>query len=201
MLITGTQNKKLKQIFNMLPAQTMGHSMRTGLLLQTFTEDLIETAPVLIGGTSGSIGATDMIFCAREFGFYHHLGDVTLPGRDEDASAVRDMISSVFDGAWNSGGYYMTSLLQTIETNCLRWDGKDGGMEKGKKIPFWGRACAVAGTFDELCFKGAYTPRKAMKRLAELSGSVLDPELVTAFIKCYPAVRSLEQRPACRRSS
>jgi len=191
MMISAVQKKQLQQLFDTLPQNVKAHSIRTGIGLQVLVSRICADTPEYISDNQKALCTADAVMCAREFGFYHHIGDSS--SKNTRYSSPREMISSIFDGAWNVNGFYAHGLLDTIETHDEHWDGSGlpNGL-RGIQIPFWGRVCAVAEVYDNICSApNAPSPSKAMKQLKALSGTVLDPELTAVFAECSGELRSL----------
>ncbi len=75
-----------------------------------------------------------------------------------------------------------------VRTHHERWDGTgypDG--LRGEEIPVGGRVIAAAEVFDALTTSRPYqdkmTPEQAIDRLADLSGTVLDPKVFEALTR------------------
>lgn len=191
MIISEAQKRQLIQLFNTLPKNIKGHSMRTGIALEIFTSRILVMHPEYLSNETGSVSSLHIIHCAREFGFYHHLGEMPKKaGASEDAPAAKERILSVFTDSWNSNGFYVHGLLDTIETHEEHWDGsgKPGGL-RGNHIPFWGRACAIAEKYDLLTIGASMSQRKAFEQISHLSGRYFDPTLVPIFLECAKELR------------
>ena len=180
MMVYSAQKKKIKRLFDALPASVMGHSIRTGIIMQTFIDALMASAPGLLE-KQGVTDYDDMLTCAREFGFYHHIAD-------NSEKSPADLILHIFKGAINADGFYVNGLIDTVETHSEKWDGSGEKKLSGHTIPFWGRVCAIAEAYDNLT--NTSTPRKAISIMSSLSGIAFDPELCSVFLKCYPELRS-----------
>ncbi|HUM82202.1 MAG TPA: HD domain-containing phosphohydrolase [Lachnospiraceae bacterium] len=193
MIISESQKKQLQTLFNALPSDLKGHSIRTGITLQIFVSKISTVAPKYLSKEASS-GSMHIIHCAREFGFYHHLGDsLKISEGSSGISAARKLILPIFKGSWNSNGYYAIGLLDTIENHCEKWDGS--GCPKGLSgtdIPFWGRACAIAEQYDLICSRQPRSNNTAMKELIRLAGKSLDPDLVSIFKECSDSLRILK---------
>ena len=70
--------------------------------------------------------------------------------------------------------------------------------KKGDEIPLFGRIVALGDVYDALSsprsYKDPWPEEKVLAVIREESGKHFDPELVEAFIKCLPAIRSLGKR-------
>ena len=171
------------QLFNTLPADIKGHSMRTGIALQIFMAKIITDYPDYQIKEKNRIESAHVIECAREFGFYHHLDEAKLKG---GASAdAPHAIASIFRGSWNANGYYVQGLLDTVESHRERWDGNGlpSGLKK-EEIPFWGRTCAIAEEYDIQTAVRGISQREAMRFLMHAAGTSFDPALVSIFTAC-----------------
>src|SRR6266567_4613005 len=83
---------------------------------------------------------------------------------------------------------HLGDVVSMVRTHHERWDGTgypDG--LRGEEIPVGGRVIAAAEVFDALTTSRPYqdkmTPEQAIERLAELSGTVLDPEVYEALTR------------------
>ncbi|MFO7809796.1 MAG: HD domain-containing protein [Candidatus Delongbacteria bacterium] len=79
------------------------------------------------------------------------------------------------------------------------WDGT-GYPEgpRGSQIPVFGRIVALADVYDALSckrvYKEAWKEDDVLDEIKKLSGSKFDPEVVEAFFKCLPVIRSAARR-------
>lgn len=81
---------------------------------------------------------------------------------------------------------HLGDVVAMVRTHHERWDGTgypDG--LRGEEVPLGGRVIAAAEVFDALTTSRPYqeklTPEQAAERMAELSGTVLDPRVVDAL--------------------
>ena len=84
----------------------------------------------------------------------------------------------------------MKDIIPGLLHHHERWKG--GGYPqglKGKEIPLAARIITVADTFDAMTtnrpYQKAMTEEKALERLNELAGEVLDPDVVQAFLAAH----------------
>jgi HD-GYP domain-containing protein (c-di-GMP phosphodiesterase class II) len=79
------------------------------------------------------------------------------------------------------------------------WDGT-GYPEKpsGEDISIFGRVVAVADVYDALSckrvYKEAWEEDAVLDEIKKLSGTKFDPEVVDAFFKCLPVIKSIAQK-------
>lgn len=201
MLITDVQRDKLMRIFNELSIEKKKHCIRTGIYLQIFMEKLTALAPEAYMKNIG-ISNADAVFCAREFGFFHEIGGLNKAASHEEhendsgeSIQQSEVVAPIFANAWNSKGYYVSGLKSTIDNCRERWDGS--GEPRGlrmEEIPFWGRMCAVADVYDEIC-SGQHPKavKKALEELSAMSGTMFDPKMAEIFISCYQPLRALHR--------
>jgi hypothetical protein len=195
MIISESQKKRLWQLFNSLPADVKGHCMRTGIAQQIFISHLISVYPEYKISEKSVITTSHIVQCAREFGFYHHLGDTkTAAGASNDVPSAKERILEIFKDSWNGNGFYVNGLLDTIETHTEHWDGSGypNGLSEDS-IPFWGRVCAIAEEYD-IMTTSSLSQKKAMERLAMLSGKLFDPKLVIIFRGCAKELRTVQKQ-------
>ncbi|MCI2049404.1 MAG: hypothetical protein LKJ76_06740 [Lachnospiraceae bacterium] len=195
MMINELQRKRLQQQFDLLSAQVKGHCVRTGLIMQIFTEQIIISAPSIPAENKIHINNNELILCARELGIYHHLGDSVTPDKSKDPEEnLRDLLQSVFKSSRNANGYFARSLLDTMESHEERWNGS--GLPRnlhGDEIPFWGRVCAIAEAYDTSFFLCAeHSQKKAMRELSDRAGSDFDPDLMEIFQLCSKKLHMLD---------
>jgi len=81
---------------------------------------------------------------------------------------------------------HLEHIIAMVRSHHERWDGTgypDG--LKGEAIPLGGRIIAAAEVYDALCTSRPYqdklTPEATVERMAELSGTVLDPKVLDAL--------------------
>jgi HD-GYP domain-containing protein (c-di-GMP phosphodiesterase class II) len=81
---------------------------------------------------------------------------------------------------------HLEHIIAMVRSHHERWDGTgypDG--LKGEAIPLGGRIIAAAEVYDALCTSRPYqdklTPEGTVERMAELSGTVLDPKVLDAL--------------------
>jgi len=82
---------------------------------------------------------------------------------------------------------HLGDVVSMVRSHHERWDGT-GYPEglRGEEIPMGGRVIAAAEIFDALTTSRPYqermTPEQAVERLADLSGTVLDPKVFEALM-------------------
>jgi putative nucleotidyltransferase with HDIG domain len=83
---------------------------------------------------------------------------------------------------------HLGDVVSMVRSHHERWDGTGypEGM-RGDEIPIGGRVIAAAEVFDALTTSRPYqdkmTPEQAIERLADLSGTVLDPKVYDALTR------------------
>jgi len=86
---------------------------------------------------------------------------------------------------------HLGDVVSMVRSHHERWDGT-GYPEglRGEEIPVGGRVIAAAEVFDALTTSRPYqdkmTPEQAIERLADLSGTVLDPKVFDALTTSRP---------------
>jgi putative nucleotidyltransferase with HDIG domain len=83
---------------------------------------------------------------------------------------------------------HLGDVVASVRTHHERWDGTgypDG--LRGAEIPMGGRIIAAAEVYDALTTARPYqekmTPEQAVERMADLSGTVLDPDVHEALVR------------------
>jgi len=96
------------------------------------------------------------------------------------------------------GSSRIISAARTIAlTHHEKWDGSGYpyGLT-GENIPLYGRLCAIADVFDALTidrpYKPAWSTDKTFDLIKEQSGKHFDPQLVDAFVRCYPNILNIK---------
>jgi putative two-component system response regulator len=91
---------------------------------------------------------------------------------------------------------HLGDIIPAVRHHHERWDGTgypDG--LRGEEIPIGGRIIGAAEVFDALSTSRAYqekmSPEKAIERLADLSGTVLDPKVYDALASVVARRRTL----------
>ncbi|HXM37700.1 MAG TPA: HD domain-containing phosphohydrolase [Gemmatimonadales bacterium] len=83
---------------------------------------------------------------------------------------------------------HLGDVVAMVKSHHERWDGTgypDG--LRGEEVPLGGRVIAAAEVFDALTTSRPYqekmTPEQAVDRMADLSGTVLDPRVLEALVR------------------
>jgi putative nucleotidyltransferase with HDIG domain len=91
---------------------------------------------------------------------------------------------------------HLGPVIDIVRSHHERWDGSgypDG--RRGEDIPVGGRVICAAEVWDALSTSRPYqekmTPEQALRRMAELSGTVLDPAVYSALESAVKRRRSL----------
>jgi HD-GYP domain-containing protein (c-di-GMP phosphodiesterase class II) len=84
-------------------------------------------------------------------------------------------------------------------THHENWDGTGyPDRPKGNDISIFGRVVAVADVYDALSckrvYKDAWKEEDVLDEIKKLSGSKFDPEVVDAFFKCLPLIKSIAEK-------
>jgi HD-GYP domain-containing protein (c-di-GMP phosphodiesterase class II) len=70
--------------------------------------------------------------------------------------------------------------------------------KKGKDIPLFGRIVAIADVYDALCsqrvYKKAWDEYEIINEIKKSSGRHFDPDIVSAFFKCYDILKSISRK-------
>lgn len=89
---------------------------------------------------------------------------------------------------------YLAPAIPVIRHHHERWDGSgypDG--LAGKEIPLGARIVAIADSLDAMCtvrpYQSAHTPEQAYEEIVQSSGTLYDPEVVSAFQKIWDEIR------------
>lgn len=195
-MISEIQERKLQDLFNALSPQVKGHCIRTGMIMQIFVSRILEKVPEIITEDGATANNLRDSFYARSFGVYHHLGDVTILDKSTGRYIpARNIIPEIFKRSWNANGGYVTGLMDTICTRSERWDGKGYPAHlAGNEIPIWGRICAIAEYYDELCTAQSSSRRNdVLQHMTALAGTRFDPELLKIFLQCAKELRVLKK--------
>ncbi len=132
---------------------------------------------------------SDEIESVRIAGRLHDLGRIVA--RDERLRRVSDPGGDETSAA-DAAGRILEPLRQhavvvdAIKSQFEHWDGSGTpAHKKGKDIPIGGRILAAVNRFDELTDDAgdgqAAAPDVAMRKVKELSGTALDPEVISAL--------------------
>jgi putative two-component system response regulator len=132
---------------------------------------------------------SDEIESVRMAGRLHDLGRIVE--RDERLRRVSDPGGAETSAA-DAAGRILEPLRQhavvvdAIKSQFEHWDGSGTpAHKKGKDIPIGGRILAAVNRFDELTDDAgdgqAAAPAVAMRKVKELSGTALDPEVISAL--------------------
>src|SRR5207237_6147822 len=83
---------------------------------------------------------------------------------------------------------HLGDIVQMVKSHHERFDGSgypDG--LRGEEVPLGGRVIAAAEVYDALTTARPYqekmTPEQAVERMADLSGTVLDPKVYDALVR------------------
>ena len=82
-------------------------------------------------------------------------------------------------------------------THHEKWDGSGYPMGvAGEAIPIAGRIVAIADVYDairsERPYKKSFTVERSLDIIRDSSGSHFDPDVVDAFLRCYPEIQAIE---------
>ncbi len=100
---------------------------------------------------------------------------------------------------WDGSGY---PGHIDLETGLPRPDAQDSNKrthgKRGTEIPVYGRAAAIADTFDALlcrrAFREAMQEKDVLKMIKHGSGKQFDPDMVDAFFSCIDTLREIAER-------
>lgn len=84
-------------------------------------------------------------------------------------------------------------------THHENWDGTGYPQRpKGEDISIFGRIVAVADVYDALSckrvYKDAWKEEDVLDEIRKLSGTKFDPEVIDAFFKCLPVIKSIAEK-------
>ncbi|MFW6114212.1 MAG: HD domain-containing phosphohydrolase [bacterium] len=119
--------------------------------------------------------------CTAKFAFREWRGTQSQFDDQEPANPVLDLGASI------------------ALTHHEKWDGSGypRGLS-GDEIPFESRIVAICDVFDAMTshrpYKNAFTEDQALSILREGRGRHFAPEIHAAFMKSYPAIRSIRER-------
>lgn len=126
--------------------------------------------------------------------FLHDIGKVGLSDEDKERAQLRSIAEGIPEEEHPEIGAKLVAPLgfeeqvaEAIRHHHEHWDG-DGHPDglRGEDIPLASRVIAVVDTFDKLTSKRAhdqaFSAADAAAELEKLSGSRLDPALVTLFV-------------------
>ncbi|GAC31326.1 response regulator [Paraglaciecola polaris] len=153
-------------------------------LSENAADNLLHAAPM---HDIGKIGIPDSIMLkpdkltAEEFAImqkHPEIGAEILGDSDSDLIELAKIVALTHHEKWDGSGY-------------------PKGL-KGAEIPLEGRIVAVADVFDALTskrpYKDAWSVDKAVDLIKSQSGIHFDPELVTLFEACLPAILEIRAR-------
>ena len=142
----------------------------------------------------GKVGISDAVL--NKTG---HLTDVEYAEMRTHADIGHDSLLKAEHLAGVHDNEVIATAKEIVYTHHERWDGSGypRGL-KGTAIPLPGRLVAVVDVYDALvearAYKAALPPARALEVIVEGRGSHFDPDIVDAFVACYP------QFPAARRA-
>lgn len=202
---------RLQNLYNQLPPDVKGHSLRVSLYLQIFMAALLRIAPEIYPRMD--LQTDDQIIAfARECGFYHDIGKIKVPKNilykhgsltkeeyeivKEHPLMVSELLSPYLPLENHEGRRVLSGIIQVGSTHHERWDGTGypAGL-KGAQIPLLGRMCALADTYDAMTSRRSYSSgsshAKALREIERCSGTQFDPELDKIFLSCGPELQAL----------
>jgi HD-GYP domain-containing protein (c-di-GMP phosphodiesterase class II) len=204
----------LLQLYQRLPADVKGHSLRVSLVMEMITDEMLKES-CGIPKRFGLETRDDMLRFAWEAGFYHDIGKIKVPQAllikqgpltDAELKKIRghtlyaaELLEPCIKKLGVSEQPYYRAILEICVCHHERWDG--GGYPRGlagENIPLFARVCAVADSFDAMVSKRYYSKAKshaaAAEEIARCSGSQFDPQVAEAFLRISPEVCTLLTR-------
>jgi putative two-component system response regulator len=137
----------------------------------------------------------------------HDVGKIGIPDAillkpgklDPDEWAVMQTHAAIGAEIIGDDGSDLLNMAREVALNHHeKWDGSGypSGL-KGTDIPVSARIVALADVFDALTsarpYKEAWPIEKATTLIQEQAGKHFDPELVTAFMQCLPAILEIRE--------
>ena len=134
----------------------------------------------------------------------HDIGKIAVPDyillkpgklTDEEFKEIEkhttvggDIIESLMQSGDEDG--YLSICHQICRSHHERWDGTGyPDRLKGEDIPLPARILAIVDVYDALvnkrCYKEAFSHKKAMEIISDLSGKHFDPAVTEAFIQTF----------------
>ncbi len=188
---TGRHARRTQEYVRLL-ATTLARHRTYRRLLTPERIDLIATLAPL--HDIGKVGISDAVL--NKAG---HLTDVEYAEMRTHADIGHDSLLKAEHLAGVHDNEVITTAKEIVYTHHERWDGSGypRGL-RGTAIPLPGRLVAVVDVYDALvearAYKAALPPTRALELIVEGRGSHFDPDIVDAFVACFP------QFPGARRA-
>lgn len=124
------------------------------------------------------------------------LGAKLFKDGQSDFDAVAMEVALNHHEKWDGTGYPGYSYANfDMQFNMFKENGREFIPKRGKEIPLFGRIVALADVYDALSSQRVYKkPWKEYEIIDEIkksSGSHFDPDVVSAFFKCYDLLKKI----------
>lgn len=200
----------LMKLYSKLPSEIKGHSGRVSILASIIAEGCFERGfdP---GERFSAESAESLVQLARDAGFYHDIGKVSVPRElltkqagltaaelaslEKHTLYASELLSACISSLSAAELPYYSEVMNVCVSHHERWDGNGYPYAlAGKVISPFARICAVADAYDFLTNRrdgpGA-THSEAAIEIIRCSGSRFDPEVVEAFSAKAGVIRQL----------
>ncbi len=205
----------LSGLYNRLPYNVKGHSMRVSIFMQIIAAGYIEL--VEDGQVCSGLESSDeaLIQFALDAGSYHDIGKIAVPKellsgkyqlQPQDSEKVKKhtiYAEQLFDEYISqlnaSEKRYFNEMKKVCVFHHERWDGKGYPFGLvGKNIPLFAQICAIANDYDHMtCQRQGRREekhRQAVEAIAQGAGSQYDPQLVKAFMNRADQIKQLREK-------
>ncbi len=188
---TGRHSRRTQEYVRLL-ATTLARQRKYRTVLTPERIDLIATLAPL--HDIGKVGISDAVLNKPG-----HLTDVEYAEMRTHADIGHDSLLKAEHLAGVHDNEVLTTAKEIVYTHHERWDGSGypQGL-RGTAIPLAGRLVAVVDVYDALvearAYKPALPPDRAREVIEKGRGVHYDPDIVDAFLACYP------QFPGVRRA-
>ncbi len=201
----------LMKLYNRLPKDVKGHSVRVSVLMQIITNGYIDLH-VEKTGRFTEANRNELVQFAREAGSYHDIGKVSVrqellitkkkftAAEYEEVKKhtiyAEDLLDQCLVNLATAEQRYYGEVKEVCVAHHERWDGNGYpyGLA-GTAIPVFARICAVADAYDAITSCRPYSKRfshtQAVHEIKRCSGTQFDPDVVKAFLSKSAEINQL----------